>query len=68
VSERRGRSAAELARRWRTPEPKVLEILWGLRDAGLADESQGLWVASPRALREYGWMTGYGIERERERA
>jgi len=50
MTERRGRSAAELAERWRVPETVALGFLWHFRDLGLATESRGLWLASPRLV------------------
>ena len=56
---RRGRSAVELARRWQVPEATALASLWDFRDLGLAVESKGLWYATARAQRNYGWLTAH---------
>jgi hypothetical protein len=63
-----GHSASVLARRWNVPLAVALNYLFDFRDVGLASEAKGLWHASPRAVREFGWMTGYGAERERQPA
>lgn len=56
MTERRGRSAAELAQRWRCPLAVALDYLYGFRDLGLAVESRGLWYATHEAQRNYRWF------------